>query len=188
MMATLELLAEHGLRGMSMDAVAARAGASKATIYRRWRSKEELVAELLDGVVQFVAPIDTGDVRSDLIETTRAATQGRGRLAQLLPRLLGAAASDPTLETIVNEKLIEPRREQMRWFVQRGVDEGDLQPDTDVVLVADMLFATLIFQMQTGELEADNSNEAVGRLWDQVVLGSGTEKARRRLKRARSAG
>ncbi len=76
----------------------------------------------------------------------------------------------------------------MRWFVQRGIDEQELQPDVNVVLLADILFGTLVFQMQTGALEADNSDERVGELWDQLVLGSGTDKARRRLKRARSAG
>lgn len=187
-MATLELLAEQGLKGMSMDAVAARAGASKATIYRRWRSKEELVLELLEMVVQFVQPIDTGDVRNDLIETTRGATAGRGRLGQLLPRLLAVAASDPVLDKMVSERLIAPRREQMRGFVRRGIDEGDLQPDTDLELIADMLFGTVIFLMQTGQLQADDVGDRVGTLWDTLVLGMGTDKARRRLKRQRSGG
>ncbi len=188
MTATLELLAEHGLRGMSMDAVAARAGASKATIYRRWRSKEELVAALLEQIAAFVQPIDTGDARSDLVEMTRTAASGRAGIARLLPRLVAAASIDPELERLVHEKLMQPRRRQMREFVERAIEQGDIRPDVDPQLAADMMFGTLVFRMQLGEADPAALADVSAELWDTLVEGLGTDRARRRLKRARSAG
>jgi AcrR family transcriptional regulator len=93
--ATLELLAAKGMRGMSMDAVAERAGVSKATIYRRWKSKEDLVEELLDHLLAVIQPLDTGDPRADFIETARRAVASAGPGLKLLPALAGEAVVNP---------------------------------------------------------------------------------------------
>src|SRR5260370_18750172 len=74
--ATLELLAEEGFQGLSIEAVAARAGVGKTTIYRRWSSKEELVMEAIRQVQIDVPVMDTGNFRNDLAALLQTAYQG----------------------------------------------------------------------------------------------------------------
>jgi AcrR family transcriptional regulator len=177
--AAVELVAADGLHGLSMEAIAARAGVGKATIYRRWRSKEELVVEALRSVAQIPGVPDTGSVRGDL---TAAAKAGVGRLStdafRILPRLMGEAGDDPTLHAAVDEALLRPRREGFRTILRRGVERGELRADIDVDLVADIILGPILAALMTsGGIPKDLVTLPV-RVYDTLEAGIG---ARRRV-------
>jgi AcrR family transcriptional regulator len=147
--ATLELLLETGYRSLTMEGVRARAGVGKATIYRRWSSKEELVR---DAIVymhdDFKAP-DTGSLRGDyegMAALVRAAAQRAGA-ATFMPRLLGDAADDPELHAIFYEHLVEPRRAQMRAVLQRAVARGEIRDDVDVERMIDLFAGPVVYRL-----------------------------------------
>ena len=147
--ATLELLVEGGYRSLTMEAVRARAGVGKATIYRRWSSKEELVR---DAIVfmhdDFVAP-DTGSLRGDYegLAARVIASAERAGAATFMPRLLGDAANDPELHAIFYEHLVEPRRTQLRGVLERAVERGELRGDLDLELVMDHFAGPIVYRL-----------------------------------------
>ena len=183
--ATLHLLAEKGMSGMSMDAVASRAGASKATIYRRWKSKEELVGELLDHLLALVRPIDTGDPREDFISTGRAAVASAGPGIRLLPALAGEAVINPKFGEVFREKLVKPRQAQIRSFLERAVEAGELRADADLDFFTDMAFGTVIFRSQIAANALEDLAEDQARVWDVIVETVGTPKGKRALAKRR---
>jgi AcrR family transcriptional regulator len=147
--ATLELLVETGYRSLTMEAVRTRAGVGKATIYRRWSSKEELVR---DAIVymhdDFEAP-DTGSLRGDYEGIARAvvAASQRAGAATFMPRLLGDAANDPELHAIFYEHLVAPRRRATRTMLERAVERGELRADVDLELVMDLFAGPVVYRL-----------------------------------------
>ena len=134
--ATLELLLETGYRSLTMEGVRARAGVGKATIYRRWSSKEELVRDAVVLLHDDLQAPDTGSLRGDyegMASLVRSAAQRAGA-ATLMPRLLGDVANDPELRAIFYDNLVEPRRAQMRAVLQRAVARGEIRGDVDIEL------------------------------------------------------
>ena len=148
--ATLALLTEEGFSGLSIEAVAVRAGVGKATIYRRWRSKSELVAAALGGLRQAGAPPDSGSFRGDLLELARRqlalvrAQPGFGRLA---PRLMGESADEPELHRVALESMIDPMRAIFHDLIERAIERGELRPDIDQEIVVDVLHGSIIYQV-----------------------------------------
>jgi AcrR family transcriptional regulator len=143
--AALELALEGGLRGLSMEAIAARAGVGKATIYRRWKTKEELFGEVVTQMAATPQMPDTGTVRGDLEAATAAVLDRMAREAfRILPRLLVDAADDPELLTAMQAALLTPRLQGIGEILRRGVARGELRADLDVDLVAEILFGTVV--------------------------------------------
>ena len=186
--ATLELLAEHGFGATSMDAVAARAGVSKATIYRRWKSKQELVEELLGHLVGLVQPVDTGNPREDLLATGRAIAQTGSPGINLLPALAGEAVTNPEFGRVFKKNLVEPRRAQFRGFLERGVAAGELRQDADLEFLTDVVMGTILFRSQNNAGTFDTLVDDQERLWDIVVESAGTPKGKRALAKRRRQG
>ncbi|HET8970236.1 MAG TPA: TetR/AcrR family transcriptional regulator [Candidatus Nanopelagicales bacterium] len=135
--ATLELLVEVGYDRMSMDAVAARARASKATIYRRWPGKPELVLDAVRSRAPgLVVPADTGSLRGDLVATYSAAAQGSGpEEAELVAGVLRAMRSTPELGDCVRAQVFESKCDVSRTLVARAVARGELPSGTDPLLL-----------------------------------------------------
>jgi len=173
--AAVELVAAEGLHGLSMEAIAARAGVGKATIYRRWRTKEDLVAEALRSVAQTPEVPDTGSVRGDLAAAARA---GVGRLStdafRVLPRLLGEAVDDPRLHAAVDEALLRPRREGFGVILRRGVERGELRDDVDVDLVTDILLGAIVTKLVTSGGDLGDLAALPVRVYDTLAAGIGT--------------
>jgi len=147
--ATLELLLETGYRSLTMEAVRARAGVGKATIYRRWASKEELVRDAIVYLHDDFAPPDTGSLRGDYEAIARlvvAAAQKAGA-ATFMPRLLGDAADDPELHAIFYEHLVAPRRQATRVMLERAVARGELRDDVDLELVMDLFAGPVVYRL-----------------------------------------
>jgi AcrR family transcriptional regulator len=141
--ATLALLLEVGYDRMSMDAVAARAHASKATIYRRWPGKQELVLDAVKarGVGLTVAE-DTGSLRGDLVETYRSAVHGSATEdADLIAGVLRAMRTTPELADCVRSQVIESKCDVSRIIVARAVARGELPPETDPMILHEVASA-----------------------------------------------
>jgi AcrR family transcriptional regulator len=155
--AVLELLVEDGFRSLTMEQVRARAGVGKATIYRRWSSKEELVRDAIVYLGQEFEIPDTGSFRGDYtaIATMILASAKRVGAATLMPRLLGEAVNDPDLHAIFYAHLVAPRRAALRLPLERAVERGELRDDVDLELAIDLLAGPIIYRLliSGGDLE-----------------------------------
>ncbi len=169
------LLVERGAAATSVDAVAAEAGVSKATIYRWWASKEEL---LVDAVDRMRGELDespvSDDPRADLVAALRAglrrfySSEGGGRL---FPRLLDAAVDNPELAEAWRRRLISPRRKALAGVLQRGIERGDLRADFDMELAVDLLVAPFVYRLHvTGApTPEDLAEELVAVVWSGLA-------------------
>lgn len=133
--ATLAILAEEGgVAGVCIEAVAARAGVGKTTIYRRWPNKDALIIDALAALKE-PFPEPAGDsVRADLIamaQTFMTDKTDRKRL-DCYWSVLGSAERHPELIDRFNREVLEPRREAMREILRRGITTGELRADLDV--------------------------------------------------------
>jgi AcrR family transcriptional regulator len=150
--ATRELLAEDGDVGsLTVEAVAAQSGVAKTTIYRRWRDKWELAldAVMIDMLPGFAEPVDVGDTRKELVTFVDSARKNLSTLpsAPAMQGLASQIATDPELGRVYREQVVEPRREQLRPVIERGIARGDLRPDTDVRLVHEMMVGPIFYRL-----------------------------------------
>ena len=144
--AALSLFAESGPEGLCMEKVAARAGVGKATVYRRWHNKEDL---LLDAMAALKAPLPEPagrSVRADLVELLGVLCQDAAdpRRAREFALLLGEGAKYPRLMARYVETVVEPRREVVRSVLRRGVASGELRAGTDVDAALFMLIGAVL--------------------------------------------
>jgi AcrR family transcriptional regulator len=147
--AALALIAEHGVESLRVDDVAERAGVGKATIYRRYRSKDELVTAAVAALVGEIAIPDTGSTEADLLALMRDAVKiyGRAPTAQAMQALIGAMNRDPALALATREGFLAARRGALRTVIERGIDRGDLRTDLDVELALDVLGGPLFYRL-----------------------------------------
>jgi AcrR family transcriptional regulator len=147
--ATISVLCEVGYDRLTMDQVAAQAHASKATLYRRWDTKAELV---VDAVVRAKAmpadePPDTGSLRGDLM----ADTCGPSGWAETLPMsvlagLITAVNADTHLRDLWQERFLEPRLVRNRIIFDRARSRGEIPDDVDIDLLGTLLPSTCSFR------------------------------------------
>ncbi len=139
--AALDVLAETGYDGMTIDMVAARAKAGKATLYRRWSSKAELVIEAVACMKKVdLDPAtlpDTGTLRGDLIAMIKphSIEDGEKRL-QIMAGLMSMLSRAPELADAANAAIVEPRAAVNRFFMQRAVERGEISADCDIDAIA----------------------------------------------------
>jgi AcrR family transcriptional regulator len=147
--ATLELVAEVGIHDFRMDDVAERAGVGKAAIYRRYRSKDELVTATVAALVSEITVPDTGSTREDLLALMRGAVEVYGDpiKAGVMPSLVGAMPQRPELARAVRDGFLSQRRAALRAVLDRGVARGDLRADLDVELALDVLGGALFYRL-----------------------------------------
>jgi AcrR family transcriptional regulator len=144
---TLELLAELGFAGLTIDGIAARAGVGKATIYRHWPTRAELVLEAIGDVTSRPALPDTGSLRDDLLVMVEQLNHGvtKGPLAPLLASLVDAADRDPELAAL-HRSFSARRRADVKDILQRAIDRGELAAGTDLELAVDLLAGPVIYR------------------------------------------
>lgn len=135
--AALDVLAETGYDGMTIDMVAARAKAGKATLYRRWASKSELVLDavacLKSTDVNLASPPDTGSLRGDLVAMVKTPTlRESDRKLKIMGGIVSMIARDPELAAAARAALVEPRAAANRIIFQRAVDRGEIPADADL--------------------------------------------------------
>ena len=147
--ATLELMAESGVHDFRVDDVAGRAGVGKATIYRRYRSKDELITAAVAGLVSEITVPDTGQTRADLLALMDGAVKVyRGSVqAAVMPSLVEAMSRDAELARLVREEFLAGRRAALRTVLERGIERGDLRADLDIDLALDVLGGPLFYRL-----------------------------------------
>ena len=147
---TRELLVECGVRGLTIEKVAARAGVAKTTIYRRWRDKDELaLAVVLDMVEQVVKLPELGDTRAELLAFVNAAVKvlGSTLMGRVMQGLVSDLATDPELAEAFRERVVSVRDSEVERLVERGIARGDLRPDTDPGMAHELLIGPVYYRL-----------------------------------------
>ncbi|WP_167479339.1 TetR/AcrR family transcriptional regulator [Nocardia arthritidis] len=168
--AALDLLAERGYAALTMDAVAERAKASKATIYRRWRNKAELVKAAMDAydADHNAAIPDTGTLRGDLVAVVEAlGAKSSERYLTMVGGLAAAMRHDAELAAALREHIENEELSPFHEALRRAVARGELPADTDFELVHDVAEAMILRQLQIG---AGFGAAFTTRLVDDVLL------------------
>ena len=158
--ATRELLAEAGVRKLTVESVAARSGVAKTTIYRRWRGKNELaLAVLIDMVETVVATPDLDDTREELVAFVDAAVTilGSTLMGRVMQGLVSDLATDEELARAFQERVVAMRIAEVRRLVERGVARGDLRPDADYELAHELLFGPVYYRLLLSGAPLDGS-------------------------------
>lgn len=152
--ATIDVLSELGFAGLTIEGVAARAGVGKATIYRHWRSRAELVIEAFGSLERPDVPIATGDLRADLVERVRTvvAIATEPPLGSIVPSLLDAAERDEELAELLR-RFITQRRRLLLDVLDEGVAGGAVDSRVDVEIVADLLAGPVFYRRLVSRAE-----------------------------------
>jgi AcrR family transcriptional regulator len=136
-----------------MDAVAERAGVSKATIYRWWPSKERLTLEaLMEWASAGSPPRDTGSLRGDLLALISPWVQdiGRREFGRVIAALISEAQSDPSFAADYHRHYFEPRREPMQAAFARAIERGEARADLDIDVALDLVYGSLYHRLLQG--------------------------------------
>lgn len=147
--ATLELLSEVGFEVMSIEAIAARAGVGKTTIYRRYSSKEELVADAIESIREEVLIPDTGNFWNDIDALIENAAQitftPLGR--QAVAMIISSASSNPGFAQIYWEKYLQPRRQAFAIVIERAKERNEIPANLDSGLVFDTMSGIMLYAL-----------------------------------------
>jgi len=171
LLAAMSLLGEVGYDRMSIDAVAERAHASKATIYRRWPGKAELVGEAIRRYArsQLTAPPETSSLREDLLEVLRSLRASlTGQDAALILGLLLAMRHDTELAQVVRQNILDHKRDVFAAVLARAAARGDLPATADHALLAEVSSAVLFNRLLVADEPLED--EFLTRFVDAVLL------------------
>ena len=171
--AALEVLAETGYDGMTIDMVAARAKAGKATVYRRWASKGELVIEAVACMKQNDISAeklpDTGTLRGDLVAMVKPRTiEDAQQKLRVMAGVMSLLGQSPELAEAAREAIVEPRMAVNRMFLRRAIDRGEISPDVDIERIAAISQSMGAFRMLMEQKPVDR--EFVISVIDGIVL------------------
>ena len=146
--AALTLTREVGYDAVTIEAIAARAGVGKSTVYRRWPSKELVIAEGVTGLVRTVAPPDTGTVEGDVLVLMRVTTAMYGDAATglLLSGLVAAMARSDRVADAVRSGFVAVWRDATRTVLRRAIANGELRANVDIDLALDLLSGPLFYR------------------------------------------
>jgi AcrR family transcriptional regulator len=182
--ATLELLAEEGFQGLSIEAVAARAGVGKTTIYRRWPSKDELVMDAIRQVQIDIPVVDTGNFRNDLAALLKTAYQGFMAhpypfLGKLVLEFISEYQTNPEIFQGAITQLIIPRFQRFIHMVEQAQAREEIRGDIDPALVMALVVGSLYFQwFVTRNLMPTSFTspvEWIEQMIDAIIQGIGTK-------------
>jgi AcrR family transcriptional regulator len=169
--AARELLIEEGFASLRLEHVAARAGVGKATIYRRWASKEALAQDLLTQLAgPHIEVPDSGNTRDEMLAAVtnpmRAVTETD--FGPVIKAMLSQIASNPRVGDPFRATVVEARRAEITKVIERGVARGDLRPDADPGVATELLVGPVYFRLMFGGvLDLDFAEQIV----DSVLRG-----------------
>jgi AcrR family transcriptional regulator len=168
--AMIQLLQEQGYQAVTMDGVASRAHASKATIYRRWRNKAELVKAALDALDRqhSEAIPDTGELRSDLVAVLKAMRQkATAPYMAMINDLIGASRHDKELAALLQSHVRNDELSPFEPVLRRANKRDGIPSDRCATLVHDVAEAMILRQLQTG---SPFDSKFISRVVDGVLL------------------
>jgi len=164
--ATRALLREGGLPAATIDAISARSGVSKATLYKHWPSRTAVAAEAFGRDMADAVPLpDTGTTEGDLVEQVRLVSRFYASPeGTVFSQLLAASVTDEGGAAYFRAWFLAGRRAAVRTLWERGLARGDVRADVDVDTATDLLFGPLVFRLMTGHLPlTDDAAEVVAR-------------------------
>ena len=174
--AALELFADEGFDAMSIEAIAARAGVGKTTIYRRWDSKEDLLLDAVRSLQDEFPFVDTGDLRDDILHLLKTVWDMSGRnllLEKLYIRIIGESRANPDLYRVFYEHRLGPRLQYFRQAIEQAQARGEIRKDLEPFLVLDLFMGPLVSRLLlTGPLaNAPHSSDFPEQMVDVVLQG-----------------
>ena len=174
--ATLELFADEGFDAMSIEAIAARAGVGKTTIYRRWDSKEDLMLDAARSLQAEFPFVDTGNLRDDLIHLLKPVWDVSGRnslIEKLYVRIIGESRANPDLFRLFYEHRLGPRLQHFQHAIEQAQARGEIRKDLEPFLVLDLFMGPLVSRLLlTGPLaSAPHSGDFPEQMIDVVLQG-----------------
>ena len=169
--ATLELLADSGYAALTMEAVAARAGVGKATLYRRWAGKEQLVIDAVRTMSEQPEPDKGASVRDELVGLLDAVRRksSSSLTGKIFPRLIGESADNPELMRRYREQVLDPRRARFHTALLRGVAEGCVRPDVDLDHATDLIVGPMAYRNLIRN-DPPPGPDLAGRIVDDVLI------------------
>jgi AcrR family transcriptional regulator len=170
--ATLEVLAETGYDALRLDAVAARAKASKATLYRHWTGKADLVVAAVKSYEQtdhLIEETDTGSLRGDLLAILGAITDTMtGPTGQIMTGVMIAMQRDSELAEAVRTSILKDRQHIIQRMLDRAIARGELPADTDTEIFEEIAPAVLFTRIFIQGRPTDETH--LTRLADNVLI------------------
>lgn len=173
--AAVDLLLEHGYDRLTMDAVALRAKASKATLYRRWSSKAALVVDAVHRSKKAADPqdADTGSLRGDLIATFCGPTgMTESDSTSLLAAVITALHTDDEFACLFRERFLAPKIEMNQRIYARARERGELASDCDIEILGPALPGILLHRAFI--LGQPITQDIVERVVDTIILPAAT--------------
>jgi AcrR family transcriptional regulator len=162
--ATLQLLERESLRKVTADAIAKRAGVSKATIYKWWPNKSMVALDAyLAGTTERVAMPNTGSAKEDFTQQLKSLTAFyTSTLGRLFCQFIAEGQSDPAFLASFRERFLYARRDAAKIMWRRGVERGEIRSAVDGDIVLDMIYGPIIFRLLAGHGSLnDSESEAV---------------------------
>ena len=170
---TLKLLTEYGYAGLSVERVAAEAGVGKTTIYRRYATKEELVAAAVGALKDELGPPpDTGDTLNDIVEMLVRSLEmlERGPGFAMIGALLVEERRNPGLIELFRQRIISPRRDDVIMVLQRGVERGEIRADADLAVATNAILGAILANHIFGAPEsAEIIQHTVDTIWQGLI-------------------
>jgi AcrR family transcriptional regulator len=162
--ATLYLLERQPLRKVTADAIAQRAGVSKATIYKWWPNKSLVALDAyLAGMSEQVPIPDTGSAERDFTQQLKSVMAFyTSPLGRLFPQFIAEGQSDPGFLALFRERFLYARRDTARVMWRRGVDRGEIREEIDSEIVLDLIYGPMVFRLLAGHGSlSDRESEAI---------------------------
>jgi AcrR family transcriptional regulator len=164
--AAIEVLVRDGYDRLSMEGVATAAGAGKATVYRRWNSKAELVIDALAALKPAIDSIDSGSLDGDIeLLIAASCSPHTQRLLQVMASICSALPREPELLEAFRTRMTEPRIARISTILERARSRGELGPEVDIAMAASLMPSLMLQRvLMTGQ--------PAGRLYAEQVVGS----------------
>ena len=168
---TLQLLQHHGYERLTVDEVAATARASKATMYRRWPTKADLVfAAVLNGLSQDAVTPDTGCLRGDLLQIGDTVSRQVREHVDTIRAVLGEASRDAELGDVVRQQFFGQRKKEITAVLHRAVDRGEIRAEAVNDELWDLLPGYLVYRAVVQDRLP--TRRTITTLVDDVILPS----------------
>lgn len=162
------------LTGLSLVTIAKEAGVSRNSVYRRWKTKDELYLDVLEAINQPLPPPAGISTRDDLIMLVQVLAERviDKRSSHMLRALNAEAAAFPQLHRHYFDEIVAPRRAAMNDVLRRGAERGEIRSDVDLNLVSDLLVSPLLARMTQGSTDDIDPAQASRQITDLVLAGA----------------